>query len=121
MKKIYLFLGLLFLSGTSHALWDTVEQYSSSFTTTNETLKVIPNTPPGTVFAGIVIGSSSVGGFLSIFNSSGTGLLGSTITICSLQSSNPVDLHYNVVLSSGLTYTTVGNVGGVTILYKRTR
>lgn len=119
MKKIFLFLSVLFSHSMSHAYWDTVEIYSSCFTVTNEGPIVIPNTPPGTIFKGVVIGSSSVGGFIDVINSSG--IAGSTIATVSLQSAEPVSVPFNIVISSGLTYKTRGNVGGVVILYKKVR
>ncbi len=118
MKK--LFLAALILSFPVISKAANVEGYNilyGSNTLTNEGPRLIPNTPPGTILMRVNVASVSAGGTLVIYNSSGVAV-------------NPVvniDLGargmyvYEIKLSSGLTYTTTNNVGGVNFTFKRVR
>jgi hypothetical protein len=119
MKKLF-FVASLFLSLTSISKAANVEGYnrlSGSFTITNEGPRVVPNTLPGTILMYVNVSSPSTNGTLRIYNSSG---------VASNQIAN-IDLNasgmyrYEVILSSGLTYTTTNNAGGVTFTFKRIR
>ena len=125
MKKIGLFLGFLFLSGLSHAAY--IESYSlgtASFTTTNDAQVQIST--HGGILVGVVIDSPSNGGLLTLADAkiaiTGGPVTYSTFSILSLGGTGfqtvPVYIPYGIYLSSGLTYTTSGNAGGVTIIWK---
>lgn len=94
----------------------------SSFTMSNETLVAISSTAmAGNILVGVVIGSSTPGGTISLFDSVGVKV--STIGILSMAGSSNGAMYvpFEVRLSSGLTYSTVSNTNGVTIIYKNVR
>lgn len=126
MKK-YLFLGLMLLVGTSHAAY--LETYSlgqASFTLTNDSAVQIST--HGGILVGVIIDSQSAGGTLTLADAwvsvkAPNAPTYSTFSILSLGAGNaptslPTYISYNVLLSSGLTYTTAGNTGGVTIIWR---
>lgn len=120
MKKFLLFLLMASLTKACLAYWDTVEMYQSSYTAANNTTTVLANTPPGTVFAGVVI-STSVGGTLKVYDSSGAASGQIANLLLSGNGEGSFCIPFNVVVSSGITYTTTGNSGGITFIFKRTK
>jgi hypothetical protein len=112
MKLLLAVLAVLSLTGTASA-FDEVSGaiHRSSFTTTADTLLVVPNTPRALV--AVVVSSPTVGGILTVYNSSGTAT--NPIGIVSLATIQTA--RYDVRISSGLTYTTNMANGGVTIIY----
>lgn len=117
MKKIALVLFALVFSSLTYAYWDTVGVYDSSYTITNEGPVVITNTPPGTIFVGVVIGSATSNGTLKVYNSSGV----ASNQIANINLGSIMGYAYNIRVSSSITYTTTNNTGGVTIIFKRVR
>lgn len=118
IPKILLSLTLLFSPITLKAAFiESFNTFDSSYTVTNETTKLIFNTPPGTVLAQINVSSVSTGGLLQVYDSSDT----ATNKIANVTLATVGSYRYEVRLSSGLTYTTTGNGAGVTIIYKRIR
>lgn len=117
MKKILLFLGLTALSSTSFAYWDTVGNFKSSYTITNEQNALIPRTVPGSIFVGVILPTTTTNATLKIYDSSGT----ANNQIANIDMARSGAYRYDVVLSSGLTYSISNNANGVTILYKRLR
>lgn len=117
--------------GLSHAYVEQYQLNSASFTITNETTARISTTNMhGGILVGVIIDSPSALGVLTIADAyvsfTTPGIVFSTIAILSLGSGNspstlPTYIPFNVKLSSGLTYTTSNNTGGVTIIYKSLR
>lgn len=118
MKKL-LFISLLFLVSQSHAAWvESFNMADSCYTATNQGPIVIPNTPPGTVLLGVVVAStSSTLGTLKIYDSSGV----ASGQLANIDLGRNGDYTFEVRLSSGLTYTTANNTGGITLIFKRLR
>jgi len=114
MKKLLLIGLSLALSSTAYCYTETREINASSFTATNDTTQQITGTSPNTDFRGVIIGTPSISGVLTIFDGQGANAA-SKIGVVSLSAVN--ELHFNVRCSSGITYTTTGNTGGVTLLY----
>ena len=111
-------LTLLGAVNLSMAAWvESFNQASSTYTITSEGPAYIPQTLPGTVLLYVNVSSPSTNGTLKIYNSSGL----ASGQIANIDLGARDSYRYEIVLSSGLTYTTTGNVGGVTIIYKRTR
>lgn len=117
MKKLFLFLLTFATLSACYAYWDTVGVYDSTYTITNDGPVLIPNTPPGTIFVGVNVGSVSTTGMLRVYSSSG----GATNQIANVSLGTVMGYAYNVRISSGITYTTTGNAGGVTLIFKRIR
>ena len=122
-KKIIVFLALLM--GVSFvragSLDEIFQSNRGSFTMTNETARLIPNTPPGTIFVGVVVGSAMPqGSGILIYDSSGQASNQVGFVTGYSVGSAQFQANYNIRLSSGLTYTTIGNSSGFTILYKKT-
>ena len=86
--------------------------FTSSFTKTNETAGEIGNT---TWLHTVVVSSASAGGYLRLFDRDGS-TTNAEIGRVDLGTLNTY--LFDVCLSSGLTYITNGNVGGVTITYR---
>lgn len=86
----------------------------SSFTNTNDTNLYISSS--GYLDA-VIIGVASAGGFLSIFNSTYT----NTVMVSSISLATVGERHFNGILLKGITYTTVGNTGGITIIYRQSK
>lgn len=111
---------------TSRAAY--MEAYSlgqASFTLSSDTTVRISS--HAGVLMGVIIDSQSVGGSLTIadawVSTTGNAVTYSTIAILGLSSGSPLNglpiyIPFNVNLSSGLTYTTASNTGGVTIIWK---
>ena len=125
MKNLIKALGLsVVVASTVFGFTETREINTSSYTASNDTTKLIiissvnfpqqgAQTGPNTDFRGVLIGSNTFGGLVTIYDSSGT----STNIVAKIGCDTAKELHYNVRLSSGLTYTTSGCTNGVTILY----
>lgn len=113
MKRLMIAGLSLLLAASAFAYTETREINSSSFTTTNDTAVQIPNTGPNTDFRGIIVSSVSATGQIAVFDTQGVAT--STKAFVSLGTLG--EYHFNVRLSSGLSYTTTTNLGGVTILY----
>lgn len=124
MKKLLL-LGLsLALSSSAFAFTETREINQSSFTATNDTTAWIQissnafpyfmaNTSPNTDLRAIIVSSPSAGGTITLYDSQGSAV--NKIGVVSLGTIQ--EAHFNVRLSSGLTYSTSANTSGVTILF----
>lgn len=129
VKKLSLFIGGILLASLSFGFWETISQNSSSFTLTNEgTIAISSNNLQGGVLVAVVIGSSTPGGLIRLFDSRNpSGVNVSTIGIVNLggtgigANNEPNTIPFNVHLSSGLSYKTEGNSNGVTIIYKITK
>lgn len=121
MKRFFLFLLLVGLARvTANAA--AIESYNlltASYTETTDTIRNIPQTPPGTIFMGVVVGSTGTlqSGTLKVYNSSGT----ATNQITSITLNSLGVYPFEVLLSSGLSYATTTSNSAVTILYKKTR
>lgn len=122
MKKL-IGIGILFCSCTAFAV-DPGTVNIASFTQTNDAIACIVNsTGPGgspvvtphyldKVDVGVASGAGSV---ITLFNSTFTNTpVISSITLTSVQNHN-----YENLQVRGICYTTVGNTGGVTIIYKK--
>lgn len=117
MKKL-LILTLLALSCASVVRADGTAE--SSFTATNDNralaMKASTSTIPH-ILTAIIVSSASAGGTLTIFNSSFTTSVMSTVAVIGLNSVGYYPF-YDLRLK-GLVYNTAGNVFGVTIIYKQ--
>jgi len=118
MKKIFSILILCFvfsLAALAEPPFSNDCIYKTSSTFTNETKQIVGDTNT-LYFKSVVVSSATSAASLTIYDS-----LGSTITatkiVVDLSTVNvyPFDLY----LSSGLTYTTVGNSNGVSIIYRK--
>jgi len=128
MKKLLIFGLSLAMSSMAFAFDETREINQSSFTATNDTCKWInktsgngfsaqvSSTGANSDFRGIIVASVTTGGIIGIYDSTFSCLPNTMISSVTLNSAN--EFHYNVRLYNGLSYTTTGNSGGVTILYK---
>lgn len=131
MKKLLIFLFSISIAGFSSA--DYLQSYqfgSASYTASSEgVVPISSSTMRGGLFLGVVIDSPSLGGSVTFSDAFTTGAVGQSITlstfaILSLCGSGatplggPYYIPFNIKLSSGLTYKTVGNTGGITIIYK---
>src|SRR5581483_7082011 len=106
MKRLYMLGLLLGLSSTAFGFTETREINVASFTATNDVTAYIPNTTANTDFRGVVVGSpTATTGSIVIFDGQGTNATNKIATI-GLGVAN--EFHYNVRLSSGITYTTTG-------------
>jgi hypothetical protein len=119
MKKLFIFLGAILLAGNSFAWWETIRMNKSSFTATNETAIWITSTTPSDIFVGVVV-SSGGQGTATFYDSKNS----ATSTIGKIQlgaTQGAFFIPFDVVLSSGLTYTTAKNTGnGISIIWKKT-
>lgn len=124
MKRIALLGLLMALSSTAFGFTETREINQSSFTNTNDTKQwiqqssqtfpfIMSNTGPNTDFRGVVIASPTTGGTVIVFDSQGV----VTSTIATISCANANEFHYNIRLSSGLTYTSNNCTNGATILF----
>ena len=129
MKKWILFLiltGLIAIAqnaladvSTTNTLW------KSSFTATNDTALKIPcNTvepKAGCKFHGVIVSSAGVASTLTIYDSSATAINPIAVINTSVGTVVPTgQLFYDLYVSSGLSYTTVGATPAkVTILYAK--
>lgn len=115
MKKLLVVLAVLALSKMAYAGGPIAY---SSYTATNETALLrsatSTNTIVQTLSAVIVSSASNAGGFLKIYNSTYT--TSGQVIFVNTNVTGYYDLH-DVVLK-GIYYTTSGNNGGVTIIYK---
>ena len=113
--KLLAFAALLALPSLSFAYGESSVSVSlSSFTLTNDTTKSI-RTASGTPMSleSVIVSSPSAGGTITLYDSNGTAT--NRIGVISLNNAN--QFFYNVKVSSGITYTTNTNSGGVTITY----
>lgn len=127
--KVCLFYSLLFFVCPVHAAFiESYQQCKASFTLTSE--GPVQISTHGGILDGVIIDSSSPGGLLTIADawvSTKSAVSYSTIAVLTLDAGSilitefPVYIHFGVNLSSGLTYTTQANRGGVTILWKDLR
>jgi hypothetical protein len=116
MKRLIVFLTAFVLLSISRA--SNIESYNeanSSFTKTSDGPVQIKNTFPGTVLLYVDVSTTSTGS-LQIYDSSGVSTSGqlANITLGTIGY-----YRFEILISSGLTYQTVGNQNGVTIVYKK--
>ena len=118
MRK-YLFGLLMLICGVGYSAFaQNPELISvSSFTATDETIKYIDDTRPGDVLRGVILSTEIAS--IELFDSSGT-QTGTIAVIGAEAALHSTYIPFNVRLSSGLTYTTKGNVDGITIIFLRT-
>lgn len=115
MKLFALAALLATIPGLSFAFGESSMAVSqSSFTLTNDTTRSI-TTASGTPRSldSVIVSSSSVGGTITLYDSNGTAT--NRIGVVSLGTVQQA--FYNIKISSGITYTTNTNSGGVTIIY----
>lgn len=118
MKKYVLFFSVLFLPILVKAAWiESFNMAQSSYTITSEGPVYISSSFPGTVFLGVNVASTSTAGTLKIYDSVGA----ATNQIANISLASVGCYRYEILISSGLVYTTTNNASGVTILYKKTR
>lgn len=119
MKKYLLSSLLLGCLGVAQA--DNIQTVArTSFTLTNDSQVLITSagaTYSPVYLSGIVIGAASAGGMLTLFNSSWTNTKAVTISSISLGAVGYIQF-YDVALTA-LSYTTMNNSGGVSIIYKK--
>lgn len=84
----------------------------SSFTQTNDTTKYLSNSA---YLDKVIVSAVSAGGVLTIYNSTWT----TTPVISSITLGTVGTYHYNDLWVAGITYTTISNTAGVTIIYKK--
>lgn len=123
MKK-YLIAALLLTGFVAKSMSAYLEVYSldrASYTATAETTKVIPQTFPGTILDRVVIGSGTVNGVITLYDSSATAQNIIAVLNMNPTTSAPASIQFGVRISSGLTYTTSAAGAGVTIIYKTMR
>lgn len=112
MKNVFLaVVAVALLGGVSLA--DDVKR--SSFTATNDALRIIPGATAGKTLVAVVVSSPTTGGTISLYNSNGSAADNLITTVHCGTIQNPV---YEVRVSSGLSYTTDDCTGGVTIIWK---
>lgn len=103
---------LLLASSVSYA--GGYEVNKASFTSTAETLKRISGTEKGNMFVGVEVSTgSAAGSTLQIYDSQ----LSATNQIATIDLRTNRGHEYNVLLSSGLTYTSTTS-SGFTILWR---
>lgn len=113
MKKVFTLFAFMLCAGVSYAGGPEVNK--SSYTVTAETTKRIAATEKGNMLYAVVVGSATPGSVLTIYDSSGT----ATNTIATISLHIARDYNFNVLLSSGLTYTTsAAPTNGLTILWR---
>lgn len=118
MKRFFVLLTLLGAPHLGYAAFiESFNLATSSYVDTNEGPRVIPNTPPGTVLLYVNVSSATTAGTLKIYNSSGV----ASGQIANISLGSVGHYRYEVLLSSGLTYTSATATNGVTIVYKRMR
>lgn len=88
--------------------------FRSSFTITNDTAKSITD---ALYLSSVVVASTSPAGVLSLYDSIGS--TSAIYKIADIDLSTLGDYNYNIFLSSGLTYSTMNNSKGITILYRK--
>lgn len=130
MKRFLVFsLAALMASFSSAAFIETYQLNSTSYTLTNDTAAHIStSTMHGGELVGVLIDSPSANGSLTLsdayVSTAVAGIVYSTFAVIPLSlggnasNSSPLYIPFNVYLSSGLTYTTTNNSGGVTIIYR---
>ena len=106
-----LFAVLMLAASASYAVSFEVNQ--ASHTATNDTLQQIGSTDKST-FVGVIVSSPTSGGLLSVYNSQGA----ASSKVADVSLGTVQSPEYNVRMSSGITYSTTGNSGGVTILWR---
>ena len=111
MKKLLLAVISLFVM--SPLMADGINNNRSSFTATNDNLVYISSSG---FLENIVVGVASAGGVLTIYNSTWTATGSVVVTSVSLATVNTYN--YGNTQVKGLFYRTVGNTGGVTIIYR---
>jgi len=87
--------------------------YTSSFTLTDDSQAIIDDV---TWLHAVVVSSASAGGYIQLYDREGATPTTSLIGVVDLGTLNTY--LFDCVVSSGLTYNTSGNAGGVTILYR---
>jgi hypothetical protein len=97
----------------SPAFADFISLNRSSFTATNDTTQRICATP--CVLDSVVVSSPSVGGLLTIYDSNAA----ASNKIAVVNTANSGSYRFEVLISSGLTYTTANNTNGITILWRK--
>jgi hypothetical protein len=108
MKRLLL---LLLLSTPAFA--DAVGR--SSFTITNDTTKHISGTQPSSVLMEVIVSSPTVGGLLRIYDSQGS----ATSQVANVTLQNAASYNFDLIISSGITYTTTLNGNGVTMIWRK--
>lgn len=126
MKKLLIFTALVLAASISRAAYiETYQLSSTSFTLTSE--GPVQVSTHGGILVGVIIDSPSLGGTLTLADAKipitgGNLVTYSTFSILSLGgtgfTSVPTYIPYGVYLSSGLSYKTTSNTGGVTIIWK---
>jgi len=110
LASIILVIPLLLFARTKHQLRN-IAVFQSSYTITNETTANISNAE---FIHTVIIGTSTAGGTLILYDSEGN----TTTQFANIDLNTKDCYHFDVALSSGLTYTTSGNSGGVTMTYR---
>ncbi len=116
MKKITA-LALLFLASVSFAGQRFVPQnnpciFKSSYTATADTTKYIASSM---YLDSIVVSSASIGGLVTVYNSTFTSV---NQVLPTINMNNVGVWRVNLFMSQGITYTTVGNTNGVSFIYR---
>lgn len=112
MKR--LLISLLSLSLASMGM--AFEVSPSSYTATDDSLKIIEHHTGGArSLVAVIVSSPTALGTITIYDSSGT----ATGKIGTIHCGTVQDPSFNVRLSSGLTYSSLGCSNGVTIIYKK--
>src|SRR5690349_6737518 len=110
MKKLFAVVASLLLASPLMA-FETRTLYSS-FTTTNDTLQQISSAK---TLERVVVSSVTAGGLLTVYDSRGSA--SRIVAVVTLGVANYYD--FEITVSSGLTYSTTANSGGVTIIYTK--
>ena len=117
MKKV-LFLCLIFISSVSYSAYiDDVDK--TSFTITNDGPVLISSATAGSVLRSVIISSGAPNFQIKIYDSKGTAVNQISNLSGSGTADNSKQIIFDVRISSGITYTIVGNnAGGVTFIYR---
>lgn len=118
IRRVSFLVVFFLLAGVSRAAY--VESFvagSASYTQTSDSLVVIPRSFPGTVLIGVLIGTPTAAGSIKVYDSSGS----ATNQLGNIDLGARFYAPFDVKITSGITYTTTGNSGGITILYKKLR
>lgn len=111
MKKLIAVIAVALLGGISFA--DDVKR--SSFTATNNALRIIPGATAGKTLVSVVVSSPTAGGTVSLYDSNGSAADNPITVVHCGTLQNPV---FEIRVSSGISYVSDDCTGGVTIIWK---